>query len=87
MNSPTVLSYAGNLARNVRQHANASQTLKLSGTDAVRSYKPGYIVLSYLLSFVGAFITLELIARRTGFRGIYNWYAHGIDSKPLINVL
>ncbi|KAG9255851.1 uncharacterized protein F5Z01DRAFT_619059 [Emericellopsis atlantica] len=37
-----------------------------------QSYSVGFVVLSCLVSFVGAASTLELINRRTGFRGWFN---------------
>jgi hypothetical protein len=45
------------------------------GRIVPRAFSVGYIVLSYLVSFVGAWTTLELINRRTGGRGLYNWFA------------
>ncbi|KAL8700546.1 MAG: hypothetical protein Q9201_005397 [Fulgogasparrea decipioides] len=38
------------------------------------SYNPGYIVLSYLVSFVGCWTSLKLLHRRTSHHGFYNWY-------------
>lgn len=38
-----------------------------------RTFTPGYIVLSYLVSYVGAWTTLELLHRRTARGGLYNW--------------
>ncbi|KAF4635618.1 hypothetical protein G7Y89_g2472 [Cudoniella acicularis] len=38
-----------------------------------REFSTGYVVLSYVVSFVGAWTTLELISRRTFGRGFYNW--------------
>ena len=40
-----------------------------------QSYNAGFVALSYLVSLVGAASTLELMNRRTGFRGIFNQYA------------
>jgi NO-binding membrane sensor protein with MHYT domain len=37
------------------------------------SLLPGYVVLSFLISYVGAWTTLELINRRTSSKGLYNW--------------
>ena len=45
------------------------------GRIVPRAFSVGYIVLSYLVSYVGAWTTLELINRRTGGRGLYNWFA------------
>ncbi|PMD42218.1 hypothetical protein L207DRAFT_456438 [Hyaloscypha variabilis F] len=39
-----------------------------------RYFSPGFVVLSYFVSYVGAWTTLELINRRTAGRGLYNWY-------------
>lgn len=61
-----------------------------SDTDAYDSYigqivsreiSAGYVVLSYLVSYVGAWTTLELVNRRTAGKGLYNWY--GIQSLPV----
>ena len=42
--------------------------------DVVRhQFNAGYIVLSYLVSFVGCWTTLKLLHRRTSHRGYYNW--------------
>lgn len=38
------------------------------------SYDAGFIVLSYLVSLAGCWTSLELLHRRTGTRGYYNWY-------------
>lgn len=35
-------------------------------------YQPGFIVLSYVVSLVGAWTTLELLLKRTGGSGLYN---------------
>lgn len=37
-----------------------------------QSYNPGFVALSYVVSLVGAASTLELINRRTGFKGLFN---------------
>ena len=37
------------------------------------NYNAGFIVLSYLVSFVGCATTLELLHRRTSCFGLYNW--------------
>ena len=44
------------------------------GQQLYPSYKPGYIVLSYVISLTGCWTTLELLRRRTSSRGWYNWY-------------
>ncbi|SCO92506.1 uncharacterized protein FRV6_16634 [Fusarium oxysporum] len=36
------------------------------------SYNAGFVILSYIVSLVGAGSSLELMSRRTGFRGLYN---------------
>jgi hypothetical protein len=36
------------------------------------SYNVGFVVLSYVVSLLGAGSTLELINRRTSFKGLYN---------------
>lgn len=40
------------------------------------SYDAGFIVLSYLVSLAGCWTSLELLQRRTGARGYYNWYVY-----------
>ncbi|KAG7403376.1 Signaling protein YkoW [Fusarium oxysporum f. sp. rapae] len=37
-----------------------------------QSYNAGFIILSYIVSLVGAGSSLELMSRRTGFRGLFN---------------
>jgi NO-binding membrane sensor protein with MHYT domain len=37
-----------------------------------RSFNPGFVVLSFLVSFIGAASTLELINRRTSRNGFLN---------------
>ncbi|KAK2684381.1 hypothetical protein QWA68_016791 [Fusarium oxysporum] len=37
-----------------------------------QSYNAGFAVLSYIVSLVGACSSLELMSRRTGFRGLFN---------------
>ncbi len=44
------------------------------GEIVPRTFTTGYIVLSYIVSYVGALTTLELIHRRTADTGLYNWY-------------
>ncbi|KAL8817006.1 MAG: hypothetical protein Q9223_004076 [Gallowayella weberi] len=49
--------------------------LNLMKGEIVRHhYNPGYIVLSYFVSFVGCWTALRLLHRRTSHRGYYNWY-------------
>ena len=45
-------------------------------------YNPGFIVLSYLVSLVGAATTLELLHRRTSRNGLYNWYCRRSHIAP-----
>ncbi|KAL8662167.1 MAG: hypothetical protein Q9202_004923 [Teloschistes flavicans] len=47
----------------------------LLGDRAVgHTYNPGYILLSYFVSFVGCWTALKLLHRRTSRHGYYNWY-------------
>jgi NO-binding membrane sensor protein with MHYT domain len=46
------------------------------GKDIPQSYNPGFVVLSYVVSYIGALTTLELLHKRTAGRGRYNWYVH-----------
>ncbi|KAI9882403.1 MAG: hypothetical protein M1823_005848 [Watsoniomyces obsoletus] len=46
----------------------------LEGHIVHRHFTPGYILLSYLVSCIGACTTLELLHRRTAGRGLYNWF-------------
>lgn len=41
-----------------------------------QSYNAGFVILSYIVSLVGAGSSLELMSRRTGFRGLYNQYVY-----------
>lgn len=34
---------------------------------------PGFVALSFIVSFIGSWTTLELINRRTSTKGWYNW--------------
>ncbi|KFY33851.1 hypothetical protein V494_07268 [Pseudogymnoascus sp. VKM F-4513 (FW-928)] len=43
------------------------------GRIVPREFTPGFVVLSYLVSFIGAWTTLELLHRRTAGKGLYNW--------------
>jgi len=38
------------------------------------SFNAGFVALSYVVSFIGALSTLELINRRTAPRGLFNQY-------------
>ena len=54
-----------------------STDLNLVNRDLIsHSYDPGFIVLSYLVSLAGCWTSLELLHRRTGSRGYYNWYVN-----------
>ncbi|KAL9604935.1 MAG: hypothetical protein Q9219_000123 [cf. Caloplaca sp. 3 TL-2023] len=46
----------------------------MEGQITEHSYTPGYIVLSYFVSFVGCWTSLKLLHRRTARHGYYNWY-------------
>jgi NO-binding membrane sensor protein with MHYT domain len=54
------------------------------GKVVPRSFIAGYVVLSYLVSFIGAWTTLELLNRRTAGKGFYNWYVHVAQDAGLI---
>ncbi|KAG0164466.1 hypothetical protein DFQ30_009892 [Apophysomyces sp. BC1015] len=43
-------------------------------TPAIENYNGGIVFLSYLISVVGAWTTLELLTRRTHIHGLYNWF-------------
>ncbi|KAK6334251.1 hypothetical protein TWF730_003466 [Orbilia blumenaviensis] len=45
----------------------------LPGEVAHQDFEAGYIALSYAVSYIGSVTTLELLNRRTGNRGWYNW--------------
>ncbi|GAW14784.1 hypothetical protein ANO14919_041870 [Xylariales sp. No.14919] len=45
---------------------------KYEGNFVPRSFHPGFVVLSFLVSFIGAISTLELINRRTSRNGFLN---------------
>ncbi|KUJ13484.1 uncharacterized protein LY89DRAFT_591314 [Mollisia scopiformis] len=52
---------------------NDTQWQDLEGQIVPRAFSGGYVALSYLVSYVGAWTTLELFNRRTAGRGLYNW--------------
>jgi hypothetical protein len=57
--------------------SNSTQLLiEWEGQIVPRAFSPGFAALSYLVSYVGAWTTLELINKRTAARGLYNWYIH-----------
>lgn len=43
-----------------------------NGQVVPRSFNAGFVALSYVVSFIGAASTLELINRRTAPKGIFN---------------
>jgi hypothetical protein len=47
--------------------------LSMDTTLAIQNYNGGIIVVSYLISVVGAQTTLELLTKRTHIHGLYNW--------------
>jgi hypothetical protein len=56
---------------------------KYQGHIVPQSYNAGFVALSYVVSLVGAGSTLELINRRTGFRGLFNQYVfHHLVKTP-----
>jgi NO-binding membrane sensor protein with MHYT domain len=46
---------------------------EFAGKHVSRNFSSGFVILSYVVSYVGAWTTLELINRRTAGRGLYNW--------------
>lgn len=48
----------------------------MKGEIVPHRYNPGYIILSYLVSFVGCWTALKLLHQRTSHRGYYNWSVH-----------
>lgn len=46
----------------------------LEGHVITRGHDPGFVVLSFFISYIGALTTLELINKRTSQRGLYNWF-------------
>ncbi|CAG9956489.1 unnamed protein product, partial [Clonostachys rosea f. rosea IK726] len=45
---------------------------KYEGQMVHQQFNAGFVVLSYIVSLIGAGSTLELINRRTGFKGLFN---------------
>jgi hypothetical protein len=45
---------------------------KYAGQIVPRRFNVGFVVLSYIVSLIGAGSTLELINRRTGSKGLFN---------------
>ena len=46
--------------------------LEWEGRIVPRSFNAGFVTLSYVVSFIGAACTLELLNRRTAPKGIFN---------------
>ena len=44
------------------------------GKIVPQSYNGGFVTLSYVVSLIGAWSTLELINRRTAIKGIFNQF-------------
>lgn len=55
----------------------------IKGQIVHHHYNPGYIVLSYFVSFVGCWTALKLLHRRTSYRGCYNWSVY--QSSPWLS--
>lgn len=56
--------------------SNATFYFVPNGTVVPRNFNPGFVVLSFIISLVGAVTTLELLHRRTSGRGWYNGYVY-----------
>jgi NO-binding membrane sensor protein with MHYT domain len=54
--------------------SDSSSLIAMEGQIVSRTFSPGLVVLSYVVSWIGAWTTLELINKRTAGRGLYNWY-------------
>lgn len=54
------------------------------GLIVPKEFSIGYVVLSYVVSYVGTWTTLELLNKRTAGRGLYNWYVQLRGSASLI---
>ncbi|KAK0116896.1 hypothetical protein ONS96_012742 [Cadophora gregata f. sp. sojae] len=52
----------------------SEELIVLQGNIISKSYRPGYVVLSYFISCLGAFTTLEIMMRRTASNGWYNCF-------------
>ncbi|ELR05493.1 hypothetical protein GMDG_07415 [Pseudogymnoascus destructans 20631-21] len=52
---------------------NAIDWKEWEGRIVRREFTPGFVVLSYVVSFIGAWTTLELLHWRTAEKGLYNW--------------
>lgn len=64
--------------------SDSSSLIAMEGQIISRTISPGLVVLSYVVSWIGAWTTLELINKRTAGRGLYNWY--GQVSQIVIHV-
>ncbi|KAF4982542.1 hypothetical protein FZEAL_1852 [Fusarium zealandicum] len=58
--------------RHLRTMSSQDLLREYQGHIVPQSYNAGFVALSYVVSLVGAGSTLELINRRTGFRGLFN---------------
>jgi len=56
----------------------------LVGKILPQSYSVGFVVLSYVVSYIGALTTLELLHLRTSYRGAYNWYVGSFPRDVLL---
>ncbi|CAG8951547.1 hypothetical protein HYFRA_00007463 [Hymenoscyphus fraxineus] len=54
-------------------HVMSSNLTALEGHFVTTSYNPGYMILSFVIGYVGAWSTMELIHHRTSSKGRYNW--------------
>ncbi|KAH7407639.1 hypothetical protein BKA64DRAFT_693815 [Cadophora sp. MPI-SDFR-AT-0126] len=50
------------------------ELMALQGHIITKGYRAGYVVLSYFISCLGAFTTLEIMMRRTASKGWYNCF-------------
>jgi hypothetical protein len=53
--------------------ASSSDIQSYYGKIVHKGLIPGYVVLSFIISYIGSWTTLELINRRTSSKGLYNW--------------
>lgn len=63
---------------------NAIDWKEWEGRIVPREFTPGFVVLSYFISFIGAWTTLELLHRRTAGKGLYNWCVLIVEIGSLI---
>ncbi|EEQ28529.1 hypothetical protein McanCB56680_006570 [Microsporum canis] len=52
----------------------AENGIEAQSLTVTQSFHPEYIILSFIVSFVGCATCLELLHRRTARLGLYNWY-------------